>query len=250
MKSFALAAVAAALAAAPLAAGTGSLQFAPAVSAARSAGTAAGYARSAELLLVDAAYHETSKSEALAKLEAAIADADKGLALDAGSSDARLQKAIALGYRGKITKSRGDAKAAEEMIEAVIKRDPKNAMAYAALGGLHGEAVSNLGKFLAGTMMGSSAEKSMRAFQTATELAPTDMTIRALYAVNVIAMKQMDQKARVKALLTPVVKAPAKGEMGAVMKATARDMLAALNAGDDHTLKRIAWKARPFDRFV
>lgn len=223
------------------------MKFTQAAAAARAENTSDGYVLAAKAVLTDAAYMTTDKAKAKMKLAAALVDLDKALKLDPRNSDARLWKATALGFRSKIDRSRSDAKTAKRMIDEVIKAEPRNPLAWRALGVWHGEAVSNLEPFLAGTMLGAKSNESLKAFQRSVELDPNDEITRTLYAQNLVSMKFYDEKDRIRALVTPVARGSGGDGLTQVMRRTARGLLEALNAGDRGMLKDRADDARPFD---
>ena len=55
------------------------------------------------------------------------------------TTDATLQRALIIGYRGKLKRNPGDAKEARRLMEQVVAAAPGNALAWAALGGCAAE---------------------------------------------------------------------------------------------------------------
>ncbi|MBZ6377753.1 hypothetical protein B5C34_03310 [Pacificimonas flava] len=238
---------AAVLAAIPLA-GTGTLPEGLAFPAAAQAESATALANSAEAKLVEAAYRTADEAAALATLEAALAEANRALALAPAHENARLQKAAALGYRAKLTRSRSDAKAARALFREIVTDNPRSAAGWAGLGGWHGEAVTNIGKFMAGTMLGAKTDSALEAFSRAHRLAPDDPVISTLYAINAIGLKERDSAAEIRALLEPVARGTGGGPLAELMRANARKLLGVID--DPDALRRNAYDMRPFDRFV
>ena len=224
--------------------------FAAAAQAGRAAGTPDGYVLAAEAGLTRAAYEIRGREKALAGIARAVADADRALSAAPSDLDAQLQKAVALGYRAKLTQSVGDAKRARTMMEAVLKEDPRKAAAWAALGGWHGEAVANMGKLLAATMLGAKRDAAVEALRRAVELDPGNPTYRTMYAVNLIGLDKAESDAQLRGVLAPAAKGSGGTGLDRIMRAHARRLLAALQSGDRKGLERAAIAARPLDRFV
>ncbi|MEE4350726.1 MAG: hypothetical protein V2J26_10890 [Pacificimonas sp.] len=205
-------------------------------------------AASASATLIDAAYRTAGEAAAMRKLEAALADAEAALTVRPDHQEARMQRALALAYRSKLTRDRDDARAARETFRAMVTERPRDARAWAALGSWHGEAVTNMGKFLAGSMLGAKTDSALEAFRRALLIAPNDPVIRTMYAINAIGLKQQDSPAEIRALLQPVVRSSGGGPLAEIMRANARTLLAVID--DPDALRRNAYDMRPFDRFV
>ncbi len=127
-------------------------------------------AQSARDLLMAVAFTPSSKADALAGVGRAIATADAVLARNLGDREARLQRAVAVSYRGRLRSNRADLKAALRGFEEAVAADPRNAEAHMALAGWHLGAVIELGSMLAGIMLGASKAKGERALDRALAL--------------------------------------------------------------------------------
>lgn len=220
-------------------------QFAAAADAARAEGSAASLALAARATLVVAAYEVADKAKALRLIDEAEADADRALVNTPGSIDAALQKAVAIGYRAKLKRSPGMARTARAMMEAAAKREPRRALAWASLGGWHGEAVTDLGRLVAGTLVGAKTSTSIDCFERAVALDPASPVYRTFYAITLVGIGR-DDPAKLRALLAPAANGRGGDGFDQLMRARARALLAALDGGGKDALRTAAKKAAAF----
>jgi hypothetical protein len=233
--------------ASPAAAATAEALFAEgqfAAVPAAAAQTTADQVLAARALLAVAGYETSDKARALALIAAAEGHANAALKLAPDDVDATLQKAIAIGYRAKLKRSPGEAKTARALMETALKRQPGSALAWASIGGWHGEAVVTLGRFLAGTMVGAKAKEGIAGYERAIALAPDSPVFRTLYAITLADLG--GDPAKLRALLTPAAKGTGGDGFEQLMRARARSLLAALDSGRKGALQAAAAKARPF----
>ncbi len=99
--------------------------------------------------------HRTRQGGRLSQLATVVADANAVLARAPGDSDALLTRAMAIGYRAKLNKSRSDALASRAQFEALVAKNPRDPEAQAALGGWHIDAVEALGGLTARAVLGA-----------------------------------------------------------------------------------------------
>ena len=219
-------------------------QFAAAADAARGVETPESLALAARATLVVAAYEADTKERAMRLIGDAMADADSALALAPNHVGAMLQKAIALGYRAQLTRSPGDAKAARRLMERAYAADRRNALAAASLGGWHSGAIGNLGRFVAGTLLGAKKDEAVKYHNRAVQLAPNDPVFRTFYAIGLIDMGEEDEVGMLRSLLGPVAKGRDRSGFEGLIQQRARDIVAAL--GDDKKLEAVAAASQPF----
>lgn len=235
---------------AALAADAGSLfaagQFAAAADEARMEADADGFTLAARASLVVAAYEVDNKEKALRLIDEAITDANRALRLSPRHVDAIVQKAVALGYRAQLTTSPGTAKRARNLMERAAQHAPSEALVWAALGGWHGESVAELGRFVAGTILGAKRAASIEAYERAIELDPQSPVWRTLYAISLVGMGYGDEEARLRRLLVPATLRPANDAFERLMQVRAERLLAVVD--DEDVLEDEAEQARPFAR--
>src|SRR5581483_9243236 len=103
------------------------------------------------------------KPTALARINSALQAADALLARNPADYEAKLQHAVAISYRGKLTRSRSDLVAAREAFERLVAAQPRDAEAEMALAGWNLGAVIELGPFMARTALGARRATGLQA---------------------------------------------------------------------------------------
>lgn len=140
------------------------MRFANLVAAASVLAVAApASAQSARDHLVKAAFDARDKPGALASVVAALSLADATLARDPGNREAQLQRALAIGYRGRLNRNRSDVQAARRQFEALVAANPRDAEAQMAIGGWHLGAIIDLGAMVARTGLGARKDRGLQA---------------------------------------------------------------------------------------
>jgi len=120
--------------------------------------------------LTSAAFQARDKAKALAQ----IADAQTALAAilarTPGDREALKMRAMALGYRAKLMRSRSDALAARKAFDALVDADPHDPEALAAIGSWHIDAVSQLGGLIARAALGADKRSGLSALDRSVAL--------------------------------------------------------------------------------
>jgi hypothetical protein len=220
-------------------------RFAEAAEVGVEEGTAASLLLAARALLADAAYRTADKARALALCERAGRIADAALARDPRSAAALLQKGIALGYAAKLQRSPGLAKQARKLVDAARAADPDDALAWAALGGWHGESVATLGGFVAGTVLGARRSEAVRAFETALAKDKGGSVVPAFYAFTLLALGA-DDAPRARRLLAAAVQATPRDGFETLLRRQAAQVLPLLERGDVAGARTMAKRLQPF----
>ena len=192
-----------------------------------------------------AAYQTPDKARALDLIAAAERDFDAALAKAPNSADAQIQKGIAIGYHAKLTRSPGLGKDARKRFEAVKAAHPDMALAWAALGGWHGNAVATLGSFVASTFLGAHAKDADTDFAQAIKLDPASPVHRAYYAMTLMDL-DAGNAAKAAAVLAPLAGLTPKDGFDALMKRQGLQLATALKAGDAGAAQVLARKLQPF----
>lgn len=243
----ALLALAAPLAATPAADALAAGRYAEAVTLGRNSQLAADRMAAARAASVIATYQVTDRAEARRILEAAVADANAAIALDPGNPALLLDRAIIVGYLGKVKGSAGDARASRRDVEAVLVRQPNNALAIAVLGGWHGEAVATVGSFLAGTALGARKSESIRLFDRAIALDPGSALYPTYYAMTLLQLDAGNAQ-RARELLAKAGRNRADDAYQRLVQANGQQVLAALEAGDTARARVLAKQLSPLGR--
>ena len=120
--------------------------------------------------LIRAAFMTHNKAEALMLIKQAYTQADTALAQSPGDNEAKLQQALAIGYRGQLTRTLSDAKAAHAAFVAIAAANPRDPEAQIAIAGWHLTAVGDLGSFVAHSVLGASRTAGLASLDRAVEL--------------------------------------------------------------------------------
>ncbi len=211
----------------------------------RAEATPASLVLSGRAQLVQAAYMTRDKAQALGIIASAEADFDKALAKSPGYSDALFQKAVAIGYRAKLTKSPGLGKESRRGFEAWRAAHPDSALGWSAVAGWHGGAVATLGGFMASTVLGAKSGEVDTGFARALKLDPTNPVHRVFYAETLLDLDK-GNAAKAAALLQGVAQMPATDAYEALLRSHGVQIAAALKAGDAKAAQAVSRRLAAF----
>lgn len=211
----------------------------------RAEATAASLVLAGRAALIPAAYGTRDKAQALAMVEAAERDFDAALAKAPNLVDAQFQKAVAMGYRAKLTKSPGLGKDALKRFTALRTAHPQSPLGWAAVAGWNAGAISTLGSFMAGAVLGAKSAEVEPGFARAIKLDPTSPVHRTIYALT---MMDLDKRnaAKAAAALQGIGGLPAPDGYEALLRAQGVQLAAALKAGDAKAAQGLARKLMAF----
>lgn len=195
--------------------------------------------------LTIAAYETRDKAQALAQVQRAEADFDAALARNPGDFVAAMQKAVAIGYRAKLTRSPGLGKDARARFEAVRDAHPDYAIAWSAVGGWHAGAIATLGNFMAKTMLGAKSDEIERNFSQALKLDPTSPSLRTMYAMTLLDLDR-DNAVKAASLLNGIAALPARDGFDALVRAQGVQLAASLKTGDARAAQALARRLQAF----
>ncbi|MCH8861271.1 MAG: hypothetical protein IID51_02010 [Proteobacteria bacterium] len=160
-------------------------EFEAALAAARALDTPDGFALASRAGLVLMRYF-MPPAERPAAIEAALADARRALDADPEHLEGNLEAAISIGYRGKLTRSMGDAWAGKKYIDTALLHHPDSAWAEAVLGGWNGEVVMEAGRFFAGMLFGAKRKRAVQHFRAGLAIEPENIAIRTGFAITLL----------------------------------------------------------------
>ena len=220
-------------------------RWAEAATQGRAEGSAASLILAGRATLTIAGFQTTDKAAARAAIASAQRDFEAALAKAPGNGEAAIQRAIALGYRAKLDRSPGEAKETRKAMEAVLAKDPGNALANAALGGWHGGAIATLGGFLAGSLLGASRSASERYFAAAIAREPQNIIHPVTYAFTLLDL-DADNGPKAARLLRGAVALPVHDAYDMQNRKGAAAVLALLDKGDADGARTLAKKIEPF----
>lgn len=218
-----------------------------AVSAIVAMAPAAALADTPRDLLTTAAFQTATKPRALELVAQAITASEKILAARPGDREATLQRAIAIGYRGKLTRSRSDVRASLDVFQKLAASNPRDPEAQMVIAGWHLGAVDELGGFLARTALGARAS----AGETALAKAVTLGGDRAFYP-GLAALLQIRNDPSDITQARRWAEAAAGGQattpLDALMKRAAQTVLPSLRANNGKAAAALARKLVPFGK--
>jgi hypothetical protein len=207
--------------------------------------TAASLVMAGRAALAIAAYGTRDKAQALKQVEQAERDFDAALVKAPTNPDIQLQKAIAIGYRAKLTKSPGLGKDARRRFEAIRAANPQNATAWAAVAGWHGGAIATLGNFMASTVLSAKKEEIEPGFAKAFKLDPTNPVHRVIYAQTLLDMDAGNASKAAQGL-QGIGQLPAHDGFEALVRSQGVQIAAALKTGDVKAAQRLSRQLQAF----
>ena len=197
-------------------------------------------------ILTNAAFNSRDKAGALAQVAQAEAGANAVLARTPGDREAQLTKAMAIGYRAKLTRSRGDAVDARERFTALAAANPRDAEAQAVLGAWHIDAVATLGGFMANAALGAKKATGLAALDRAVALGGNRALFSGASALLRLSLDGADPKARAQA--ETAVKAATPTAIDRAFQRGAAAVLVPLRAGNAKAAQTLAKQSLPFGR--
>lgn len=195
--------------------------------------------------LIRAAFATHDKAQALDLVNQAIADTNSILARDPGNHEARLQQALGIGYRGQLKRSPSDAKAAKRALDALAASDPRDPETLVAVGGWHLTAISDLGSFLARTLLGANRDEGMAALNKSIALGGNNAFFPAYAALIHIRLDTADTAAAL-VLAQRAAADAAPSPIDRIMQRAAVRIIPMLQAGDGSGAAKAAKQMLPF----
>ncbi|HEY3638021.1 MAG TPA: hypothetical protein VGK90_07685 [Rhizomicrobium sp.] len=170
--------------------------------------------------------------------------AQRSIDLDPEFAEGRIEFVIALGYEARLMGAwaahfKGFAEKAKTNIDAAIAADPSNAWAWAALGGWNIEIAHVGGATLARWLYGASLKAGLDDFSKAFASAPDSLVIRYQYALSLAGCHEPIYHDAILDALTRAATATPHGAYEAYAQRCAKELLAALKAGDMDTFNRL-----------
>ncbi len=203
-------------------------------------------ALAARATLAVAAYQTNDRVKAENLIELALADTQKALTQIPNHVEGTLQTAVALGYAAKLAQSPGIAKDAKKYMERAIQLAPNNAFASLALAGWNGEAVADIGSFIAGTVLGAKKETAYKYYEQALKLDAASPTVPVLYAFNLYRLDAKKYTPRVTQLLSTAVSLKPRDGFEVLNISHANDVLASISAKDAKRTMMLIKRHQPF----
>ncbi|MGD0191161.1 MAG: hypothetical protein ABSD74_10505 [Rhizomicrobium sp.] len=177
-------------------------------------------------------------------LERAAAYAQRSIDADPKLAEGHIYLAVTLGYEARIigtiaARFKGFAERAKSEIDTAIADDPKNAWAWAALGGWNIEVVHGGGKTLAKWLYGASVQDGLEDFKKSFAADPDNLVLRSQYAITLAAYDQERFHGEIAAALATAVAAKPHTAYETFAQGRTKALLSAFNSGDMATFDRL-----------
>lgn len=195
--------------------------------------------------LASAAFTARSKASALQQVNEAIGESNAILAKQPNDREARLQHAIATGYHAQLTRSLSEAKETRRLMQGLVTDYPNDPEPLLALGSWHLTAVTQLGSFVAGTMLGASRTEGLRDIQRAVALGGRTHAMFPAYAAMLRIQLDPSQVAVARGLAQAAVSAPAPTPIDRALQERAVRLLVPLAAGHGDDAAALAKQMMP-----
>lgn len=193
-------------------------------------------------LLTQASFIDRDEASALRKVQAVVSDTEKD-----ASYDGRVLRATAMGYRAKLTGSRGDLTASRKLWDAVVAANPRDPEAQLGLGAWHLGTISKTGTLL-GRMLGANRAAGNAALDKAVALGGN----RAFFPgiAGLFRLKADPTDARGRQLVEQAAGAGTATALDRIMKRSAAAMLGPLRSGNAAQVKAAAHRLLPLGTFA
>lgn len=224
-------------------------KFAEAATAGRQEDTAASLVVAGKSAIIVASFMTTDKKQAIELVKTAGDDFDAALAKAPNNIEAQLQKATALGYTAKLTRSPGLAKQTKAMMDAVVARDPSYGLGWASLGGWHASCVTTLGRFVASAVLSANMKTAISDFDTALAKDPLNPVHPAFYALTLMEYDSSNAP-RATELLRIVARLQPRDAYEALLKKSSAPVLALLVAGNAKGAQELSRQLLPFGKLA
>jgi hypothetical protein len=195
--------------------------------------------------LIRAAFLTHDKAEALTLVNQAYAQTRTTLAQAPNDGEAKLQQALAIGYRGQLSRSLGDAKTAHTALAAFAAANPRDPEAQVAIAGWHLTAVGDLGNFLAHSVLGASRAQGLASLDQAVALGGNHAFFPGYAALIRIKLNSSDTAAVLK-LAQRSTADQATTPIDRILQRAAARLIPLLQAGDGTGASKLAAQLLPF----
>lgn len=196
-------------------------------------------------MLTQASFQTPDKATALRLINQGLAAAEAILAHDPQDREAQMQRGVAIGDRGHLMRSPGDAKTARHIFETFLATNPRDPEAHLAIATWHLDTVD--AGFFAATLLGGKKEIGLAELDKAVALGGGRPFFTGFAALMRIRLNPNDV-ATARSLAEQAAAAPAPTQLDRIAKHAAQAVLIPLRSGDGHTAALLARKLLPFGR--
>jgi len=196
-------------------------------------------------LMTQASFLTADKGTALSLINQALAAADAILARDPQDKEAQMQRGVAIGDRGRLNRSPGDARAARRIFETYLAANPRDPEAHLAMATWHLDTVD--AGFFAATLLGGKKDIGLAELDRAVALGGGRPFFTGFAALMRIRLNPGDI-ATARTLAEQAAIAPAPTPLDRIAKHAAQQVLIPLRSGDGRAAALMARKYLPFGR--
>jgi len=196
-------------------------------------------------ILTQASFLTTDKAAALKLINQGLAEAEAILARDPQDKEAQMQRGVAIGDRGHLMRSPGDAKTARHIFESFLAANPRDPEAHLAIATWHLDTVD--AGFFAATLLGGKKDIGLAELDKAVALGGGRPFFTGFAALMRIRLNPNDV-ATARSLAEQAAIAPAPTQLDRIAKHAAQQLLIPLRNGDGRTAALLAKKYLPFGR--
>jgi hypothetical protein len=197
-------------------------------------------------LLTSAAFQARDKQTALASITQSEAEASAQLTRAPNDREAATIRAIALGYKAKLTHSRSEALAARKLFEGLAAANPHDPEAIMAVGTWHMDSIGELGGFIAGVALGAHKATGLAAMDRAVMLGGNRAMFSGLAALSRLALDPKDKNGR--RLAEAASRGTTPTALDQIMQRSAVAILVPLRSGNAHAVQALARQLLPLGR--
>jgi hypothetical protein len=196
-------------------------------------------------MLTQASFQTTDKATALTLINQGLAAAEAILAHEPQDREAQMQRGVAIGDRGHLMRSPGDAKTARHIFEAFLSANPRDPEAHLAIATWHLDTVD--AGFFAAALLGGRKDIGLAELDKAVALGGGRPFFTGFAALMRIRLNPGDV-ATARGLAEQAAAAPAPTQLDRIAKHAAQAVLIPLRSGDGRTAALLAKKLLPFGR--
>ena len=196
-------------------------------------------------ILTQASFLTTDKAAALKLINQGLAEAEAILARDPQDKEAQMQRGVAIGDRGHLMRSPGDAKTARHIFESFLAANPRDPEAHLAIATWHLDTVD--AGFFAAALLGGKKDIGLAELDKAVALGGGRPFFTGFAALMRIRLNPNDV-ASARSLAEQAAIAPAPTPLDRIAKHAAQQLLIPLRNGDGRTAALLAKKYLPFGR--
>jgi len=196
-------------------------------------------------IMTQASFMTSDKATALSLVNQALAASEAILAHDPQDREAQMQRGVAIGDRGHLLRSPGDAKMARRIFETFLAANPRDPEAHLAIATWHLDTVD--AGFFAATLLGGKKDVGLAELDKAVALGGGRPFFTGFAALMRIRLNPNDVAAA-RSLAEQAAVAPAPTPLDRLAKHAAQQVLIPLRSGDGRTAALLARKYLPFGR--